>query len=491
MVDPPQSFFPAPARHEPTTVIITYEKQQEDNPQRRPVPNINKQSPKYAERGSSLPKLAGTSATNGYASHQRDGAVEGVSAEESCTEDGVATPIKAFLSSNITPRSGSRKARAETTSPTPNETLNGTPSKSRPVSSIDNRERTKENERATSGLGLRIANTGRTSRTGSVTSDCPGSSLSSRPVLMERSNSATRVTSPENAPKFFHADDVKASIPPRPTSEQALPQGGLPGVQPKDGHLPIARTSWFSNSPTADDNRPKFFYANDANEAKSPPFRLSNGNTLSRPPLQTIYSAHAGNSPERAPSPLKEEVLPQNHLVSMASPRRHTRLISNGGSELTSPQAVSYGNGNLSRRSRLNSPKQPHTITHARSSSVTSAGPRSPRKSSIGLSGKSPIEPTRTTSLTGANGALPHSVNPPAITHELPQSQAFSQPQSPTKTPAAGQSKIDQINELAANARRERKVLDLEISNSSLLAIIVLSNGKCANRAPSYADSVA
>ena len=43
-----------------------------------------------------------------------------------------------------------------------------------------------------------------------------------------------------------------------------------------------------------------------------------------------------------------------------------------------------------------------------------------------------------------------------------------SQPQSPTKF---AQSRIDEMNELAANARRERKVMDLEISNSSLLAI--------------------
>ena len=43
-----------------------------------------------------------------------------------------------------------------------------------------------------------------------------------------------------------------------------------------------------------------------------------------------------------------------------------------------------------------------------------------------------------------------------------------SQPQSPTKF---SQSRIDELNELAANARRERKVMDLEISNSSLLAI--------------------
>lgn len=70
-----------------------------------------------------------------------------------------------------------------------------------------------------------------------------------------------------------------------------------------------------------------------------------------------------------------------------------------------------------------------------------------------------------------SNGALPHSVNPPAATQELASTQHSGQPQSPTKSPVVGQSKIDQMNELAANARRERKVLDLEISNSSLLAI--------------------
>jgi hypothetical protein len=43
-------------------------------------------------------------------------------------------------------------------------------------------------------------------------------------------------------------------------------------------------------------------------------------------------------------------------------------------------------------------------------------------------------------------------------------------PTSPIKA-ANGQSALEMMNELAANARRERKVLDLEISNSSLLAI--------------------
>ena len=49
-------------------------------------------------------------------------------------------------------------------------------------------------------------------------------------------------------------------------------------------------------------------------------------------------------------------------------------------------------------------------------------------------------------------------------------SPTFSSSEGPTQ-PAPGQSKLDHLNELAANARRERKVLDLEISNSSLLAI--------------------
>lgn len=73
--------------------------------------------------------------------------------------------------------------------------------------------------------------------------------------------------------------------------------------------------------------------------------------------------------------------------------------------------------------------------------------------------------------MVGSNGELPHSVNPPAATQELTSTQPSAQPQSPTRPSNVGQSKIDQMNELAANARRERKVLDLEISNSSLLAI--------------------
>lgn len=52
----------------------------------------------------------------------------------------------------------------------------------------------------------------------------------------------------------------------------------------------------------------------------------------------------------------------------------------------------------------------------------------------------------------------------PSVAHDSPQVSTAGKP-------TLGQSNLDHMNELAANARRERKVLDLEISNSSLLAI--------------------
>ena len=75
----------------------------------------------------------------------------------------------------------------------------------------------------------------------------------------------------------------------------------------------------------------------------------------------------------------------------------------------------------------------------------------------------------------GQDSALPISQgfeaeeSPPSVGPTTP-SPELGRPQSPSKA-APGQSKLDHLNELAVNARRERKVLDLEISNSSLLAI--------------------
>ena len=443
---------------------------------RRPVANAHTQSPKSMASGIGTPRIAASPAVGGPSTRQRQGRGDGSGLENGQWPEDVATPVKAFLSSNITPRSGSRKARVESASSTPNGASNVTPSNSRPDSSIEKRGNPLQDVRASSGLGLRISTPGQRSRASSVISDGPGSSISSRPPLLERRDSAKRTTGLESSPMFVYANDVKASMPSRPKTARSLSKGHSPEYeQSNDGNISNGRISSMSNSPSLDEQKPKFFYANSTpNDSKSP--RFSNGVSSQRPPLETIYSAHTTSSPPRAASPLKEDFLSRKASVSKPSPRRHTRLVSNGGTEIKPPEMVPRTT-DIARRSSTNSPRQPsgqpRVGSHSRSSSVQSAGPSPGRRSSIALSNTSPIaaERTRSTSMVMSNGTLPHSVNPPAATQELPPTQPDPQPQSPTRPPSVGQSKLDQMNELAANARRERKVLDLEISNSSLLAI--------------------
>ncbi len=441
-------------------------------PKRRPLSSIGTQSPKLGGKSISLPKVAGPQSVHNSPVLRMGSKVEEYATQDAYRDDSVATPVKAFLNSNITPRSGSRKARVETASPNINWTPNGTPTTSRPTSSHNRHDTTVDDARTTSGLGLRISNAGRKSRSGSMISDGPGTSSSSRSMLVNRHDSFMGPTSPESAPKFFRADDVKPTVTPMPVSEASHLQSRLPTYAPaKEDVASSGRMSSMSNDSARDEQRGSSSTASGPHETTSSQPRVASGNNSNRPPLQTIYSEYDVSSPPQVPSPLKEEILPRKTSTSKASPRRHTRLVSNGGSELKSPEAIIVGNGDLSRRSSLNAAKITRYNTHTRSSSVHSPGPGLSRRPSIALSDICPIERVRTTSLVGANGALPHSVNPPSMTQELPDYQSPSQPQSPTKTTVNGHSKIDQMNELAAKARRERKVLDLEISNSSLLAI--------------------
>jgi len=449
---------------------MSYEKQN-GVPKRRPPPNIGTQTPKVLGKSAALANPIRSPVANGSNLGRRDSDYERAGVGHGLSEDEIATPVKTFLSSNITPRSSARKARAETASPTWNGTPTGTTAVSRPVSSND-REASVGDALSASGRGLRIPNSGPRSRTSSIISDRLGSSVLSKPDPSQPINSTARVSSPENAPKFFHANDIKSSVSSRPSLEKPFRTGRTPEyVHSEEVSSPNGNTSSSGRSPSPDDQRTKVFHVKELNGSKCPPVRPANGTSSNRPQLQTIYSTNTTSSPPRATSPLKEEILPRKSSVSKPSPRRHTRLVSNGGSELRTPEAISASKVDLGRRSSLTSPGRPRYNAHTRSPSVPTTGPSPSRRSSVGHSDASPVEQARTTSVLGVQGALPHSVNPPSNSHELPKSQPHSQPPSPTRQAITGQSKIDQMNELAANARRERKVLDLEISNSSLLAI--------------------
>ena len=453
---------------------MNYEKQSGVSA-RRPLPTVSTYGSRLPERSALQPKAQVFPSSNGIPVRRKENVFEKFGAREGYNEDLVATPVKPYLSSNITPRSGSRKARAETASPSPHNTPREIPSNSRPVSSKGHYEANGEHGPAKIGSGLRMADEESRPRAGSAVSDMLGPLSPSYPAREDRDSTPNRATSPENTSKFFHANDIRPNSFSRNSPERSIPR--IPGYQQQEEETinnSCGRASFTSHDSTSDTQymqTPDFIYANDSTESHTFSPRLGQGDTPSRPTLQTIYSAHAAETPSRAPSPLKDEVLPPRTSMSKASPRRHTRLVSNGGTGIKKPESTTYNDGNLSRKSSLTSPRRSATQSHKRSSSVQSADPSPPRRSSTAVAESSTWEHARNQSLVGTIGEIPQSVNSSAIIQEPPQSPLAPPPRSPTKFVGGGQSKLEQMNELAANARRERKVLDLEISNSSLLAI--------------------
>lgn len=431
----------------------------------RPVASMD--SPRYPRRPSLLPKMSPSpvsgvstpASINQRSTPKSAPLIVGARTVDSTKE--IATPVKTFLNSNITPRSSSRKARKDSASTTRSGTPNGTTANSRPVSMIDQRERGLEDSYGNTALGVGYADVGRIDRASSVVSDGPTNTQSFRPTSWDRNlYSDAKATSPESRPMFFRADDVRpilASIP----SERYFLQDKLPGSVGVEGDYETGR-SFLSTSPPLEEHRPKFFYANGTAESKISPPKLATG---------SIKSPTIGPQSQRATSPLKDEILSRKSSLSKPSPRRHTRLVSNPtasrGQDIKLPESLSIGQSSLSRRSSL-STTNPRRISHGKSSSVSavaSISARSVRRPSIALSD----HPTLSPKIHPAIEPEP----PPDARLPSPVKADPSISQSPINlmSPTLGQSKLEQLNELAANARRERKVLDLEISNSSLLAI--------------------
>lgn len=316
-------------------------------------------------------------------------------------------------------------------------------------------------------LDTRRSSVGRTVRSPSVSSDRPTTALSFRPASRERELHSAKTSGPGNNPKFFHADDIRpalASIPSERIIEQG-PANGFAGLGGRDGTSRVQ----LGSSPPVDELRPKFFFANDVVEpAPAPVPKSFTARTTKAPyPIHTGASPIANSAPQqqqRATSPLKEEIV--SRRSSLSKPRRHMRLASNPkvGSEIdvASPESFAISQSNISRKSSLKSPISPQ-LSQAISSSVKADAPIAVRRGSVAWS-EAPI--------VDSPQSYPDAGSEVSRNMEQIPSAAQEYPQVPTAgKPTLGQSKLDHMNELAANARRERKVLDLEISNSSLLAI--------------------
>ena len=137
---------------------------------------------------------------------------------DSVAREDLTTPVKTFLSSNVTPRSSSRKSRVGTGSAqsTPNGTPSGTPTGSRPGSTIDTAS-TKEGN-SFSGLGINgfygVSASGRPKSIvngGVVFQNVP---VNRPPMPNIHGMSGSDVGVPrENSQMFFHALDPRSQDP--------------------------------------------------------------------------------------------------------------------------------------------------------------------------------------------------------------------------------------------------------------------------------------
>ncbi|KAF2856634.1 hypothetical protein T440DRAFT_437505 [Plenodomus tracheiphilus IPT5] len=380
------------------------------------------------------------------------------------TQDSV-TPVKAFLNSNITPRSSSRKSRVGVEISSPNESPNGTPSNSRPTSSIDTYK-----DQGTGHHGLTVgANNG--AQNGARPRSVPGQhALNTTPSpRLQPGNGYNHSSSDgpgrDTSSLFFHANDAKPSAPEPQPSQKKAPVFFYANGKQDDA----PRKQAVSSPPLPSLGRPqaesKFFHADSLVEPKD------------RPPI-----------PPPPPTTASPELLPPHNLAPSpraSSPTKEWSHLSyrKGASQVIRPALVTR-NSALSNLSGSGTSDLPDRVR--RRSSVASTIVRQGHHKSASLSSiesvtelrKPPNEtsvmtpsPLHTENRQFSNVSIPDSVASAPSPLPTPLSGLPSPtPLSPTRGPD-GQSALEHMNELAANARRERKVLDLEISNSSLLAI--------------------
>ncbi|EFY88740.1 hypothetical protein J3458_002238 [Metarhizium acridum] len=381
--------------------------------------------------------------------------------------DDVSTPVAAFLAHNITPRSGPRQNRVDSANSTPN----GTPNPERTSDSLENNNNSSNNA---SRLGLGI----------------------SPPANDLHRQAASQLDLPSDSndsSKFFYASDARS-----------IQQAGL--QRPGSVSQKSANTFFYANGTTADGGRSisppsnatsislaspnpesaatKFFYANGTPDMPPRPGKLQSTSesivssnsriATSRPPTSNPNAAFSVPPTQRPASPIKAASTPmtqtlRNNVASPPSPKR-TSLVS-------SPPSLPQQTSSASRR-RVSIDTAPKEMGgHRRTGSVPGFEPRTVPRFNL-----SP-NPSETASVSPP---LSPGFSQPAMTMasilqvadelqddtESIEGDAQSDvpppvPQSPTKSAHFG----DSVSELVANARRERKVQDLEITNASLEAI--------------------
>ncbi|KAJ5935851.1 hypothetical protein N7466_005398 [Penicillium verhagenii] len=337
-------------------------------------------------------------------------------------EDLSATPPN-FLGVNVTPRSGSRNTRRDAVFPSPTNT-----------SSVSSPQTTYT--QPTVGLGLNGVRRERSPARGvkaEQSNSLRAKTLKAEGQQISRPNSFTEMAA--GSPMFFHAAETRSSN----SSDVEQPR-------PKPGKMPSTSS---------------FMYANGDQERQSSP----EGSYVT-----TASSRRSGGLPRVAPT-IRQGPLPPPRLKSPRVSDASSPLIdiqSNCSSGLD--QTVEGVQPHFSSPPSIESDRPQLSLIgkHRKSSSMDSTGQTQSMSQRNGLHASPVIMP---------NVQTQHAESfAPVLSDQIPtlRPRVFSNGSSISADPyqliPMSPGKSDS-GEVALNARTERKIMDLEISNSSLLAI--------------------
>ncbi|KAF2703901.1 hypothetical protein K504DRAFT_390998 [Pleomassaria siparia CBS 279.74] len=379
-------------------------------------------------------------------------------------QDNLTTPVKSFLSNNITPRSSSRKSRVSAISPysTPG-TPSSVASSTRPVSGTDFGQSNPHGGQGINGWtgpGPRLAVGGNNINiTPTPKPTMPGS----------YNQPASEVGGTRGGAMFFHASEA------RPQEAAAPPPKKAPAFFYVNGQQDdSSRTSSETPSPPLSSlgrlqSESQFFHADSIPEARgaSP---IIPQRPISASPEPWPNTPPPLNTPTlQPPSPARENT-PLSYKKGVSQAMRPN--LSRGPSALSIVSGSHASNGSFDPAMRRSSAASSMRFGHSKSVSLSSIDSvASPKTGTTNEQQQFTASPLSNERRVVSNGSLPEgAASAPNLPVELLSGLPSPALQTPSKT-SSEPSMLERMNELAANARRERKVLDLEISNSSLLVI--------------------
>ena len=374
-------------------------------------------------------------------------------------KDDVDTPVNGFLPSNITPRSGRRQYRVDSANTTPN----GTPNPEKVADVWDTSSRF--------GLGVSTLTFDRSRQT--PPADQAPDSVESKFFYASDAkpchatpNLQQRPVSSQKAATFFYAGGETVTRPPMPSPSASSYGSSIPSLAP----LP-------------DNTSNKFFYANGApgSAMELPPLPLSNSGSMvstsskiatGRPSTTNSTVSQAPALPIRPSSPIKaisaSGIQPFKMGLLSQEPHRSATITS-------VPVLAPIQSPNAQRRVSDDAAPKVFRKGHLRTGSVpVPEGFRAPfyasptRMSPEPITASPPLSPSLSHPAMSMASILQAVEDLAESGHgREPSAAGRAESQSPTKV----RDDAEPINDLVANARRERKVQDLEITNVSLEAI--------------------